>query len=420
MDAAIVAIGSELTTGRIVDTNSAWLSRRLMTLGVKPVVHLAAPDERPAVVLALRDAAARAKAIVVTGGLGPTEDDLTRDAIAEAMGVPLDLHEPSLAKVEAIYRSFGRAMPPSNRRQALFPRGARILENDHGTAPGFSVELFGARLWCMPGVPREMFKMYERHVEPDLAALAKLPPGSIAELMLRTSGIAESALGEATADLVPKDDPSAEIAWCVQDMEGTILLTFTCRDREDPARARARAEGLIRTARERLGRKVCVVGPATLPERVLELLAERKRTVSTAESCTGGRVASWLVAVPGSSRSFVESVVAYANDSKVKRLGVPEELIAEHGAVSSPVARAMAEGERKAAGTDYALAITGVAGPDGGSAEKPVGLVFIALAGPRGTEVLERKFWGDRGRVQVLASAAALDLLRMALEDEGS
>lgn len=418
MDAAIVAIGSELTLGRIVDTNSAWLSRRLMTLGVKPLVHLSAPDERGAVIQALRDAAARAKVIVVTGGLGPTEDDLTRDAITEALGVPLELHEPSLDAIQKMFAGFGRTMSPSNRRQALFPRGARILANAHGTAPGFSVELFGARLYCMPGVPREMFKMYERHVEPELAALAKLPPGSIAERMLRTHGIPESALGEATADLVPKDDPSAEIAWCVQDAEGTILLTFTVRDAKDPAAAAARADGMIRAARERLGRKVCVVGPKNLAERVLELLAERGRTLSTAESCTGGRVAAALVAVAGASRSFIEGVVAYADQVKVRRLGVPEELLAKHGAVSEPVARAMAEGERKAAGTDYALAITGVAGPDGGSAEKPVGLVFVALAGPKGTQVLERKLWGDRGRVQVLACAAALDLLRLALEDE--
>lgn len=420
MEAAIVAIGSELTTGRIVDTNSAWLSRRLMTLGVKPVVHLAIPDEKAAIIQGLRETAARAKAIVVTGGLGPTDDDLTRYAIAEALGVPLDLHEPSLEKVKAIFAKYGRTMSPSNRRQAEFPRGAKVLENDHGTAPGFSVELFGARLWCMPGVPREMFKMFERHVEPDLAALANLPPGSIAERMLRTCGIAESALGEQTTDLVSPDDPSAEIAWCVQDGEGTILLTFTCRDRANPAAARERAEGLIQKARERLGRRVCVVGPQTLAERVLELLRERDRTVSTAESCTGGRIASWLTAVPGASKSFLEGTVAYANEVKTRRLGVPEELLAEHGAVSEPVARAMAEGSRKQSGTDYAIGVTGIAGPDGGTDAKPVGLVFIALAGPKGTHVVERRFWGDRNRIQVLASSSALDMLRMALEDEAS
>src|SRR4051812_19736884 len=188
MDAAIVAIGTELTTGRIVDTNSAWLSRRLMVLGVKPLYHCAVPDERPAVIQALREAASRAKAIIVTGGLGPTEDDLTRDAVAEAMGVGLELDRPSLEKIEKIYANFGRTMPPSNRRQAEFPAGSRILDNDCGTAPGFALELFGARLWSMPGVPREMFRMWERHVEPELARLAGLPPGSLAERTLRTCG----------------------------------------------------------------------------------------------------------------------------------------------------------------------------------------------------------------------------------------
>jgi nicotinamide-nucleotide amidase len=418
MEAAIVAIGSELTTGRIVDTNSAWLSRRLMVLGVKPVYHVAIPDERKAVIEGLRDAASRAKLVVVTGGLGPTEDDLTRDAIADALSVPLELDEASLAKIEKLYSTFRRGpMPPSNRRQAQFPRGARILDNDCGTAPGFSVELFGARLWCMPGVPREMFRMWERHVEPELAERSGLPPGSLAERTLRTCGIAESALGEMTADLVSKDDPSAEIAWCVQDAEATILLTFTVREPKDPARAAARADALLQAARERIGRKVCVVGTETLHARVLELLRARGRTVATAESCTGGRIAAWLTAIPGSSESFREGFVTYANEAKTARLSVPEELLREHGAVSSPVARAMAEGARRVAGTDYALAVTGVAGPGGGSEEKPVGLVFLAVAGPRGTQVVERRFVGDRGRVQIQASATALDLLRIELED---
>ncbi|HZU96784.1 MAG TPA: competence/damage-inducible protein A [Planctomycetota bacterium] len=417
MDAAIVAIGSELTTGRIVDTNSAWISRRLMTLGVKPVFHIAIPDERKAVIRGLRDAADRARFIVITGGLGPTEDDLTRDAIAEAMGAPLELDPPSLAFIEGLFAKLGRPMSPSNKRQALFPRGARILDNDCGTAPGFSVELYGARLYCMPGVPREMFRMWERHVEPELAREAGLPPGSIAERMLRTCGIAESALGEATADLVRPDDPKEEIAWCVQDGEGTIVLTFTVRDPENPKAAAERADALLRAARERLGKKVCVVGPRTLSEHVLDRLEERKRTLATAESCTGGRVASWITAVPGASASFHEGVVAYANDVKVRRLGVSEALLAEHGAVSEPVARAMAEGVRSASGADYGIGITGIAGPDGGTAEKPVGLVFLALAGPRGTRVVERRFWGDRGRIQIQASATALDMLRLELEE---
>jgi nicotinamide-nucleotide amidase len=418
MDAAIVAIGTELTTGRIVDTNSAWLSRRLMVLGVKPLYHCAVPDERPAVIQALREAASRAKAIVVTGGLGPTEDDLTRDAVAQALGVGLELDRPSLEKIEAIYSKLGRAMPPSNRRQAEIPKGARILDNDCGTAPGFALELFGARLWSMPGVPREMFRMWERHVEPELARLAGLPPGSLAERTLRTSGIAESALGELVQSLVPPDDPEAEIAYCVKDDEATIVLTFTVRNPRDPAAAAARADALVRAAKERIGRKVAVTGLATLPERVLELLGERGRTVATAESCTGGRIAAWLTAVPGASKSFHEGVVAYANEVKVERLGVSADLLARHGAVSAEVARAMAAGIRERARADYGIGVTGVAGPDGGTEAKPVGLVHLALAGPGGVVALERRFWGDRGRVQTQASATALDMLRLALEDE--
>jgi nicotinamide-nucleotide amidase len=206
----------------------------------------------------------------------------------------------------------------------------------------------------------------------------------------------------------------------VKDEEGTIVLTFTVRNATDPAAGARRADALLAEARERLGRKAAVIGPRTLPERVLELLVERGRTVSTAESCTGGRVAAWITSVAGSSAAFREGVVAYHNDVKMRRLGVPEEILAQHGAVSEACARAMATGARERAGTDYAVAVTGVAGPGGGSAEKPVGLVHFALAGPSGVVHLERRFAGDRGRVQVQSAATALDLLRLALEDEGA
>jgi nicotinamide-nucleotide amidase len=425
MDVAIVAVGSELTTGRVVDTNSAWISRRLMTAGLKPIYHVCVPDERPAVIQALREATSRAKGVVVSGGLGPTEDDLTRDAIAEAAQVPLEFHPPSLERIEAIYASFGRAMPVSNRRQAEFPRGARILDNDCGTAPGFSLDLWGARLWSMPGVPREMFRMWERWVEPELRAFAGISEGSIVERTLRTCGIAESALGERVCDLVPRGDPEAEIAYCVKDDEGTILLTFTVRNSRDPEAAARRADSLAREAAERLGRKVCVTGTATLPERVVSLLVERRRTLAVAESCTGGRVSAWITAVPGASACFREGVVVYANEAKVKHASVPEELIARHGAVSAEVARALAVGIRANAGTDYGLGITGIAGPTGATPEKPVGLVHLAFAGPPATPGgapvvahVERRFAGDRGRIQVQATAAAIDLLRLALEDE--
>jgi nicotinamide-nucleotide amidase len=225
--------------------------------------------------------------------------------------------------------------------------------------------------------------------------------------------------------MVPLADPEAEIAYCVKDEEGTIVLTFTVRKPQDPDAGARRADALLHEARERLGRKVCVVGPQTLPERVVGFLAERRRTLAVAESCTGGRIAAWLTAVPGASTSFREGVVAYANETKVARLGVPEDLLAKHGAVSAEVARAMAQGVRRSAGTDYGIGVTGIAGPGGGSPDKPVGLVHLALIGPPdvpGGEPcvthVERRFVGDRGRVQVQATATAIDMLRLALEDE--
>jgi nicotinamide-nucleotide amidase len=416
MDAAIVAIGSELTTGRTTDTNSSWLQRRLVALGVRCACVLVCPDDVPMMKDALAYASKRARAVIVTGGLGPTDDDLTRRAVAELAGVPLELHPPSLARIEAMFARFGRPMSPTNRRQAELPRGADVLENEWGTAPGFAIDLGEARLFAVPGVPREMKAMWERHLEPGLARLAGVVPGSTVERALLTCQIAESALGERTADLVA-GDPGAEIMWNVNDEQGTINVTFIVRG--EPAAARARADALVVQARERLGRKICAEGPITLPQRVVELLLAKNRTLAVAESCTGGRISSWLTAVPGVSRSLLEGLVVYSNESKTRRANVPPELIRDHGAVSPEVAQALALGAKATSGADYGIGVTGIAGPDGGSPEKPVGLVWFAVAGPgEKVETVMRRLPGDRNRIQTLATSTALDLLRLALEDD--
>jgi nicotinamide-nucleotide amidase len=419
MQAAIVAIGSELTTGRVTDTNSTWIERRLLALGVPCSGVVVCPDELGVIQDAVRFECAHAGAVIVTGGLGPTDDDLTRQAIAALLGVPLELHSPSLERIEAMFRAFGRTMPEINRRQAEFPRGADVLDNDWGTAPGFAVNVGSSRVLSVPGVPREMRAMWERHVEPAIAKLAGVAPGAIAERTLLTCQIAESSLNERVGDLVPRGDPDVEVAYCVHDTIGTIELTFRVRNHGDPAAAKARVDALATAARERLGRKVCAEGAQSLAERTVALLLEKKRTLAIAESCTGGRVAAAFTAIPGVSASLLEGLVVYSNESKTRLAGVDPELIRAHGAVSVEVARALALGARAGAHADYGIGVTGIAGPGGGSPEKPVGLVHLALAAPTGAvEVATRRFPGDRARIQILATATAVDLLRLALEDD--
>jgi nicotinamide-nucleotide amidase len=414
MNAVILSIGDELVLGQNVDTNSAWLSARLAEHGVMTLWHHTIADDLEATVAAIRAAAAAADLIVVTGGLGPTADDLTREALAKVLGTELELHGPSLERIRRRFlEKLGRPMPESNQVQALCPRGAEMLDNDWGTAPGVRCRVGRALLFAFPGVPREMIPMFDRYVAP---AVAGQTGRTILTEALRTYGAGESTVAEALGELMKRDR---------NPMVGTTASNgiITVRVRSDFPAAAAARRALDETCAEierRLGPLVYGRGDASLPGALGELLKARGRTIATVESCTGGLVATMLTDVAGSSAYMLGGWVVYSNELKTREVGVAAELISGHGAVSEPVARAMAEGGLRESWADYALALTGIAGPAGGSAAKPVGTVWIAIARRTGRTTAERfQFPGDRDVVRDRAAKAALNLLRMELLEEG-
>ncbi len=411
--AAILTIGSELLRGDGVDTNSAWLSRRLEGIGYTCTLHLSCPDDEGAIVEGLAYAVPRADVVVTTGGLGPTVDDLTRAAVARFLGVPIETHPPSLEHIAALFARFGREMSASNRRQAELPQGARVLTNEVGTAPGFAASVAATgggevTIYSVPGVPREMRWMWSTYLLGELRARGGR---ALAERTFRTVGVAESVLGERLGPI--EAAPDVEVRYAAEETRGTIRVTLLTTAGEE------RAQALWLEAKGLVGHHLRCLGTDELPEAVAAWLVARRLTLATAESCTGGRVAAALTAIPGISSVFGEGLVTYSNAAKTRLLGVPADLLAQHGAVSPEVAAAMARGARDRAGADLGLGVTGIAGPGGGSEEKPVGLVHLAVAGP-GEAVVhrERRFPGTRELVQARATAAALGLIAEVCEQQ--
>jgi len=416
MQAIIISVGDELTLGQAVDTNSAWLSARLAELGILTRAHMTVPDDQGAIVQAVRQAAESAGWIVITGGLGPTRDDLTRQALAEVRGVPLVEHAPSLARIKRFFKDRGRVMTESNRVQAMAPRGAMMLDNPQGTAPGLRLAIGRALVFALPGVPVEMKAMVEQHLAPLGAGRAGR---TVLTRKLNTFGIGEAMVGEALGDLMRRDrNPTI----------GTTVSAgiVSVRIRSDfPTRARARTEldRASKIVKQKLGAAVFSEGEVSLAAVVGERLRARHLTVATAESCTAGLVAAMLTEAPGASAWFLGGWVVYANRMKTVALGVPAALIAREGAVSEAVARRMAaEALRRTLG-DYALALTGVAGPGGGSPGKPVGTVWIGLGKKTAgrSRVTAERFLlpGDRAMVRERAAKAALNMLRLELLPAG-
>ncbi|MEZ4240995.1 MAG: competence/damage-inducible protein A [Myxococcota bacterium] len=411
--AEILSTGDEVVTGQTLDTNAAWLSEQLTELGFDVVRHTTVGDRRADLVGAFRDLAARCDVAVVTGGLGPTDDDLTAMAVSEAFGWPLALDPEALAQIEERFRQFGRKMAAINRKQAMLPEGTLRLDNDWGTAPGFAFEAGQAFVACLPGVPREMRELFAHRVLPALRSRYSLRPGRL--VTVRTVGIGESDLQEALGDW---QAPGVVVGFRTQLPENHLKLRFAADIAEDEVMARAAS------VLERVGRWAYTVEglPRPLPGYdcgggrpaavVGRLLQARGQTLALAESCTGGRLAAACTAIPGASTWLLEGLVTYANASKVRLLGVPEAVLAEHGAVSEPVARAMASGARRGAGADWGVGITGIAGPGGGTPDKPVGTVHVAVEGPDGAVHRLLRLPGDRERIQTLTVASALELLR--------
>ncbi len=397
--------------GDLVDTNTAWISQGLAALGVSMYRHTTVGDNNDRIIGALRDAASRADLVVTTGGLGPTSDDLTNACLGMLTGRPMVEYAEARRHVDEKFAKFGREPTPSNYKQALFPEGTDLIPNPLGTAPGALVEWEGTLFATLPGVPAEMKRMFEETLEP---LIRERSDGSIVSKTLHFTGIGESALAERVQDFLDATDPTvAPLAG-----QGRVRLRITTRAATEEE-AHGKIEPVEREILLRLGDYFFGEDEETLESSVGRLLSGRGATVALAESCTGGLLCKRLTDVAGSSAYFEEGFVTYSNASKERLLGVPGGMLAEHGAVSEPVARAMAEGARKVSGADYGLSVTGVAGPDGGTEEKPVGLVYVGVADAEGAvaEKLDLTAWArSRGAIRERSANRALDLLRLRVE----
>jgi nicotinamide-nucleotide amidase len=409
LTAEIIAIGSEMLAPDRSDTNSLWLTEQLNRLGIEVKLKTIVGDDDARLEETIRDAVRRSKVVISTGGLGPTEDDITRKITARALSRRLMLDEKVLEELRERFKGFGVAMPERNSRQAMVIEDAEILPNPNGTAPGMFIDHNGTAIVLLPGPPREMKPMFENHVAHRLAGRA----GSIRvhRRVLRVAGMGESAVDEKIAPVYTRyDNPVTTILFNQSEIE----IHLTARGRTDDE-AESIIDKLAVEIEEALGDAVFSHAGETMEEVVALKLSVGNYTVAVAESCTGGLLAQRLTSIPGSSKYFIEGVVAYANETKIRALGVEPILLLEHGAVSAEVAEAMAEGIRERAGTDFGLAITGIAGPGGGTEEKPVGTVFIAISSEAGTEHRKLKLPGDRHLIRWRSSQAALELLRRRL-----
>ncbi len=420
MQAVILSVGDELVLGQTVDTNSAHMSAKLTQRGIATLYHRTVADDRAAIAEAVLEAIGHCSHLLISGGLGPTEDDLSRHALADALGEPLIMHEPSIEHIREIFERHGRTMPPRNKVQAMHPRGTTIIHNPCGTAPGIKAVVGDTHVYAMPGVPYELVAMFESSVLPDLDAVAP-SRRVILTATIHTYGLGESDVAERLESLMDRDR-NPKVGTTVADSCVSIRIRSEFADGDD---ARRQLEGTIAHVERQLGPIVFGRDQETIQQALVTLLRQRSHTVATAESCTGGLVGALITAVPGSSAVYRGGWVTYTDRMKTQTLGVAPQLIATHGAVSQPVARSMAAGALKHGDADLAVAVTGVAGPDGGSTEKPVGTVWIALADRNDTtaenittDALLLRLGGDRNQIRDRAAKAALQMLRLRVMGE--
>jgi len=411
MDAEIIAVGSELLTPQHADTNSLYLTEKLNRLGILVRFKTIVGDSREDLAMVVRAGLARSPLVLLTGGLGPTEDDLTRDVVAEVLGRPLQEVPEIRQRIEERFRRLGRSMSENNLRQAQVPVGADWLENRNGTAPGIWIEHNHTLVVLLPGPPRELEPMFDSVCMPRLARVA--PGERIQTRIYKVVGLPESELDQRIAPIYRGyQNPSTTILASL----GTIEVHLRARAAND-----GEAENLLSELGDKielvLGDHVYSTKGESLEEIVGMYLVMRQKTLAVAESCTGGLLAERLTRVSGSSSYFLGGVVCYSNELKTKLAGVPAALLEAHGAVSKPVAQVLAEGVRARTGASIGVGITGIAGPSGGSAEKPVGLVIVALADERGTQVREFQFPGSRERIRHWASQMALEMIRRRIRD---
>lgn len=410
-DAWIVSLGTELALGQTVDTNASWLARQLAAVGLRCAEMRTVSDDLAPIVNTLRAAAAQARVVLVSGGLGPTDDDLTRDGLAQAAGVETQLCARSLETIRAFFATRGREMPDRNRVQAMIPVGAQAIDNTCGTAPGVRMKLGNAEVFALPGVPFEMKEMFRRDVAPVIRAIGG--GAALLSRTIRTYGLPESAVGEKLRDLMTRGR-NPEVGTTANLGEIGVRINATAPSAPAAEQLLDQTEGVIR---ERLGSAVYGRDADTLASAVGALLRARSATLALAESCTGGLIGALLTDTAGSSDYFLGGVISYANTAKRALLGVRAETLETHGAVSEPTAIEMAAGARDRLGADFAISVTGIAGPGGGSFEKPVGLVYVGLAAADGVTAKPYQIGATSPRdvIRQWAARAALNELRRRL-----
>jgi nicotinamide-nucleotide amidase len=409
MQAEIIAVGSELLTPQRLDTNSLYLTDQLNALGVELITKCVVGDDRERLAEAVRRAASQAQIVIVTGGLGPTEDDVTRDAVAQALGRPQRFDEAISDQLEERFRRMNRKMSEVNKRQAYIIEGAEILPNDRGTAPGQWIDDSAAFIMLLPGPPHELKAMFAQQCLPRLES--RVPKQAIRSLVMRVAGMPESDLDQLIAPVYTKyQNPVTTILAAAGDIQ--VHLRARC---ETETEALALLAEVAAPIEQLLGDRIYSRNGDPMEVVIGELLRKEHSTLSVAESCTGGLLAERVTSVPGSSDYFLGGLVTYTKRMKTALLGVSEALLETVGAVSRETAEAMADGARRVTGSTYALSVTGVAGPGQGGESAPVGTVYVALAGPNGSRAAHRQFLGDRDRVRQFSTQMAFDMLRRRL-----
>mgnify|MGYP001608925282 CR=1 FL=1 len=408
--AEIITIGTEIVLGQIVDTNTPYIAQNLSEKGIQVLFQTSVGDDKELLKSALKIARDRANLIITTGGLGPTANDITREAISEFFDIPLVQDKDAFVRIQKYFGGQHRNVPDAQKKQTLIPEGAHVIHNDNGTAVGFALNRGNTEIVCLPGVPREMQSMLNKYLE--IYTRKHNLEGKCTLLRdLHTFGISEPDVDSQMKAYTRREEP-IKIMTLVHEGIVTINIIASATDRENAKNILDETEQNIR---KKLGHAVFGVGDETLEYTVATLLKKYHKTIAVAESCTGGLVSDKLTNIPGISEFFLEGVVTYSNKAKVQILGVPEEFIRKYGAVSQQVARAMAEGIKKRSSGNIGIGITGIAGPTGATKEKPVGLVYIAVAVDNDVEVKECCFKGSRIDIKNFSANTALNMVRLIL-----
>ncbi len=412
MRAEILSVGTELLLGDILNTNAQYLAKELAALGIELYYQTVVGDNPKRLEETLYHAFSRADLVITTGGLGPTDDDLTKETAAKYFDEPLVLDEKALEQIQVVFHRMGKKMTENNKKQAFVPENnCVVMYNANGTAPGIIIEKDGKIIIMLPGPPKEVVPMFETQAKP---YLARKQEHTFISRVLRVASVGESAMEAMVKDLI---DAQINPTIAPYAKEGEALLRITAKAK-DEAEANRLIDPVASALKERLGKSVYAEGETNMETEVAKLLMAQKKTIAVAESCTGGEISSQLVRFPGISEVFLEGCVTYSNEAKMKRLGVSEETLAKFGAVSKETAIEMAEGIAKSAGAQIGIATTGIAGPDGGTEDKPVGLVYIGLYINGIVEAKEFHFAGNRNKVRERATFQALDWLRRKLQYE--